>query len=640
MALGAAAFAVVGTANAQINVTADITTATTWTTGNVYDLRDVIHVTAGATLTIQPGVIVATSPGAGDRALVVDRGGQIFVQGRWNQPVIMTSTADQATWPSATDASSGTWREASDEWGNLTLQGNAFISENAFPDLINPTNVPTCNAGNMAQMEGLVADFPGDPKVLYGGGDDDDDSGSISYLSLRYGGSVLALNVELNGLSLGGIGRETDIDHVEIMNNLDDGVEIWGGTVNLKNLSIWNIGDDSLDIDQGYRGEIQFGLIVQGYSVAAGGGQGSGVGDNAIETDGAENSDWQPVTTTKISNFTVIGQPIDGDGLTAWRDNARVQHRNSIFMDGGETLVRFDDIDGDGAQGYGHNGTLTWAQTWATAYNAAPAHVNDCPAGTYTVQTDGNLSEIRNSVFFRNLNGSAYTEATTVGVFNPALNNVTIPGFAAVDAPIQSITRGPQVTRGGKQMLPVTGLDPRPANEALTSTESATTYNGCFSEPRYRGGFSPRTNWCRGWTAADAFGFFTSSDDANATDLGVACPGTNGDMELSVTGDQGTPNGVTISVTNALPNSNVAFIYGTTLIGDVLPGGFDLFGCDLLVLPINAPAVPTDANGEWTFSNWGGFPTPTTLYYTVAQLDFGGTAGGGIALSNTVAMRN
>jgi hypothetical protein len=84
------------------------------------------------------------------------------------------------------------------------------------------------------------------------------------------------------------------------MNNVDDGIEIWGGTVNLKYFSIWNVGDDSLDIDQGWRGKAQFGLIVQGYSLNAS--QGSGVGDNLIEIDGAEQSDWQPVTTASIYN--------------------------------------------------------------------------------------------------------------------------------------------------------------------------------------------------------------------------------------------------------------------------------------------------------------------------------------------------
>ena len=168
-------------------------------------------------------------------------------------------------------------------------------------------------------MEGLQPPA-GSTIAQYGGGNDDDDSGTLDYVSIRYGGRVVGLNNELNGLSLGGIGRGTDIDFVEIMNNVDDGIEIWGGTVNLKHFSIWNIGDDSLDIDQGWRGKAQFGLIVQGYSLDAN--QGSGVGDNCIEMDGAEDSDYQPVTTASLYNMTVIGQPVDGDGATAWRDNA------------------------------------------------------------------------------------------------------------------------------------------------------------------------------------------------------------------------------------------------------------------------------------------------------------------------------
>ena len=140
---------------------------------------------------------------------------------------------------------------------------------------------------------------------------------------------------ELNGLSLGGVGRGTEIDHVEIMNNVDDGIEIWGGTVNLKYVSIWNIGDDSFDVDEGWRGKAQFGLIVQGYCGTKS--QGSGVGDNCFEMDGAEWASAQPVGAASIYNFTVIGQPIDGDdGDRTWRDNMRAQFGNCIFMDIGE----------------------------------------------------------------------------------------------------------------------------------------------------------------------------------------------------------------------------------------------------------------------------------------------------------------
>jgi hypothetical protein len=273
-----------------------ITVSTTWTAANVYDLQDQIFVMPGATLTIEAGTRIASTPTAnGSGSLAVTRGAQIFVNGTADAPVVMTSAADN-----------GTWREAANEWGNLTIMGNGLISAShadGQPVEVNNNGVIRVNTKlpdglNQKQMEGLTAGSPGDPKVLYGGNNDDDDSGSISYLSIRYGGRVIGLNNELNGLSLGGIGRATEIDHVEIMNNVDDGIEIWGGTVNLKYFSIWNVGDDSFDVDQGWRGKAQFGLIVQGYSLDAD--QGSGVGDNAFETDGAEDSDAQPVTTATI----------------------------------------------------------------------------------------------------------------------------------------------------------------------------------------------------------------------------------------------------------------------------------------------------------------------------------------------------
>ncbi len=296
---------IAGSLNAQeILVSSDIAVSTTWTANHTYNLQGQIYVLPGATLTIQAGTVVASTTNSGG-SLAVTRGAQIFVQGTSQSPVIMTSKADVQTWNGG-DPKTGTWREAALEWGNLTLMGDAYISENAVA-----SNTPTPSPSNYGEMEGLTAAFPGDTRIYYGGGNDDDDSGSISYLSLRYGGKVVSLNDELNGLSMGGIGRETDVDHVEIMNNVDDGIETWGGTVNYKYISIWNIGDDSFDIDQGWRGKAQFLLIVQGYSLDAS--QGSGVGDNCFETDGAEDSDDQPVTTGAIYNATVIGQPVDGD---------------------------------------------------------------------------------------------------------------------------------------------------------------------------------------------------------------------------------------------------------------------------------------------------------------------------------------
>ncbi len=585
-----------GAANAaDILVTSDIAVATVWTKDNTYNLQEQIYVLPGATLTIEAGTVIASDTGIGG-SLAVSKGAQIFVLGTQEMPVIMTSTADVATWVGG-DPKKGTWRQGVNEWGNLTIMGNGFISEDAVP-----ANVPTCNANNTAQMEGLIPDFVGDTKVLYGGGDDDDDSGTLNYLSLRYGGRVIGLNNELNGLSLGGIGRGTEISHVEIMNNVDDGIEMWGGTVNLKYFSIWNVGDDSFDIDQGWRGKAQFGLIVQGYSTDAS--QGSGVGDNCIEMDGAEDSDWQPVTTGVMYNMTVIGQPVSGDGGTAWRDNARMQIRNSIFMDLGERLVRFDNLDGDGAQGYGHNGTLSWADTWTTGF-ASTSTVNPCPspATTYQAQVDGNLAEISDSVFFRNQAADAYTESTARGVTpgNGTNNNVVIAGILDADAPIQSITRGPAVSlQGGSlTMLPVISLDPRPKNAALVSVGSAPS-DGFFTPASYRGAFGPDENWLCGWSASFGFGFLTYPTSSATRNAGANPAGFAETSPAVLGGNWGT--------TVAIPGGSVASMVTISVAGPLpgVPLGGIFGGTRLLVAPptvatnvaagVHSIAIPADCN--------------------------------------------
>ncbi len=603
-----------GRANAaEILVTTDITTSTTWTANNTYNLQKQIYVRPGATLTIEAGTLVISDTCVGGR-LSVANGAQILVEGTQEAPVVFTSKADQATWTGG-DPKTGTLREAINEWGNLTIMGDGYISENATPG-----NIATPDAGNVAAMEGLILDPMNPTLVEYGGGNDDDDSGSISYLSLRYGGKVIALNNELNGLSLGGIGRETDIRNVEVMNNVDDGVEIWGGTVNLRYLAIWNIGDDSVDIDQGYRGKLQDILIVQGHSANAS--QGSGVGDNCFEIDGAEQSDWQPVTTTTIYNATVIGQPVDGDHGTAWRDNARVQYRNCIFMDLGERLVGFDNVDGDGGAGYGFNGTLSWANTWTTDWNNysgvnAPA----VPTDFYKAQVDGKLAEIRDSVFFRNLNGAAYTEATARGVFDVANNNVLIAGALDVDSPITTLTRGAPVVKGGKTMLPVTFLDPRPANEALTSVGWAPA-DGFFHSARYRGAFKPGLNWLDGWTASQAFGL--TADSLSWNDLENALGGTNGDPLLTADGDISAGSDITAYVSNAPANAYTALIFGVTRLDLPFEGGVMVPFPNLVFLGLS-----TDANGELELGETvdPSAPSDFTFYVQFWVVDAGGPSG-------------
>ena len=594
--------------SAEILVGSDIAVSTTWTSDNTYNLTSQVFVLPGATLTIEPGTVIASTPSAnGAGSLAVARGAQIFAAGTADAPIIMTSTADVATWTNG-DPRTGAWREAAGEWGNLTLLGRAFISEDSVAG-----NVPTCAAFNEAEMEGLT---PSPGLTRYGGGDDDEDSGTLAYVSLRYTGRVLGFNNELNGLSLGGVGRGTDIHHIEIMNGVDDGIEVWGGTVNLRYFSIWNVGDDCFDVDQGWRGKAQFGLLVQGYSLNAT--QGSGVGDNVFELDGAENSDWQPVTTATIYNCTVIGQPLSGDGATAWRDGARVQFRNCIFMDVGERIVREDNTDGDGGNGYGAGGTLSFADVWDTDWNAAPAHPNDCPPAVYAAQSSGKLAEITDSLFFRNIN-NAYIEATARGVFDAGANNVLLPGVAQADVPFVALERGPLVTLGSLFLVPVTYLDPRPRGPAIASVSSAPD-DGFFQPAPYRGAFAPSASgatWLSGWTASSAYGFTPRAereeDQALLPDSGdFVGPAVTVSGDLAVLGTSQGDGGAPESGC-AIAYERVSSVWQTPVLlcasdaepGDLFGGALSIDGSRVLISAVGEDALGPDAGAAYVFDRSG-----------------------------------
>ncbi len=609
-------------ANAFTNVSGNITTDTTWTKANSpYFLKNPVYVINGATLTIEAGVTVITLP-ADDGGLTITRGAQIFALGTAAEPIILTSAADVATWTGTVfsgpasapiaittvgDRKTGLSRNVASEWRNLTILGKGVLSGSEFkgvlqgPSTTGATNNPTVVDGTaQRRMEGLDATTAGGDinNIRYGGNDDNDDSGVLRYVSSRYTGRVLGTGDELNGLSLGALGAETDITHFDIMNNVDDGIEIWGGKVNLKYINIWNIGDDSLDVDQGWRGKVQFGLIVQGVATPAS--SGSGAPDNAIEMDGGEQSNVQPTTTATIYNMTVIGVPQSPDHATAWRDNANVQFRKSIFIDFLGRLVAHDGTDTDGGKGYTDLATGTFAASptdstalghflarFTTAYNSYPQYnagsgIFAPTASFYSAQVDGFLNEISDSVFHKVSllgagSGASGDQAVAAGVLaagftsNPAKNNVV----DNTTLPITSMTRGTAFGSMGSGsnarvgLQNIVALNPIPVTTAALTAANVTPADPFFTPTSYRGAFSPTHNWIKGWTAADAFTNITiggpvQADPTAATNLTatVSFATVNGVMYVVESSTDGrtwtaekviTGNGSTMTYTDTAP---------------------------------------------------------------------------------------
>jgi hypothetical protein len=288
-----------GDNGSNIVVSANITTNTTWETGKVYVLSGRITVTNGATLTIQPGVVVKGEVGTGANAtaLIIARGAKINAAGTATQPIIFTTVADeirpgQIASPNMDPTLEGLW-------GGLIVLGRA---RGSFPGDVQEI-----------QIEGIPAS---DTNGLYGGTNDADNSGVIKYISIRHGGANIGEGNEINGLTLGGVGSGTVIENVEVVANQDDGIEWFGGTVSVKNALIWNSGDDAVDTDQAWAGTLDNFIVICGVNT-----------DHALEIDGPEGS-YNAAHTVK--NGSIKGHP--SSEFADFRAGARGTFENLYFF--------------------------------------------------------------------------------------------------------------------------------------------------------------------------------------------------------------------------------------------------------------------------------------------------------------------
>ncbi|KAF0128729.1 MAG: hypothetical protein FD155_3061 [Bacteroidetes bacterium] len=278
------------------NVESNITTNTTWETGKTYILTTRIAVVSGVTLTIQPGVIVKGEAGTGANAtaLLIARGARLMAEGTAANPIIFTSIADEIT--QGQIASPNLDPSLNGLWGGILILGKAPISADA----------------EAVQIEGIPAS---DQNGLYGGTDAADNSGVIKYVSIRHGGANIGEGNEINGLTLGGVGSGTVIENIEVVSNQDDGIEWFGGSVNVKNAIVWNAGDDAIDTDQSWSGTLDNFVVAN-------------AGDECFELDGPEGT---MVGKHTIKNGTVYA--MDADGLVDNDANSYVDMMNVYFRD-------------------------------------------------------------------------------------------------------------------------------------------------------------------------------------------------------------------------------------------------------------------------------------------------------------------
>jgi hypothetical protein len=255
-----------------------ITTNTTWTNDKIWFMSGKVVVTSGATLTIEEGTIVKAAGGQGSNAtvLVIAQGGKINAVGTAAKPIIFTDFQDQITYAHGGVSPNRSLGDRG-KWGCVVILGKAKVGED----------------GGTEDIEGITSGFD---FTVYGGSDDADSSGVLKYVSIRHTGTQVAGGDELQGLTMGGVGSGTVVENIELLGSNDDGIEIFGGSVNVTNLVIYGHKDDGIDLDEAYKGTISNALI---YMAAD--------SDTAFEIDGTEDSTNTIVGEYTIQNVTVYG---------------------------------------------------------------------------------------------------------------------------------------------------------------------------------------------------------------------------------------------------------------------------------------------------------------------------------------------
>ena len=422
-----------------ITIDGDIDSDVVWTVDNTYYLNSQAFVKDGVTLTIEAGTEILGRYDANYSAdnpapcLVVEQGGKVVAQGTAEAPITFRSELD------STDPNYGNGRGL---WGGLIINGYA----------------PIANDGGTANVEGLTG-------VPYGGTDPDDNSGVLRYVRVWNGGSSIAPDNEINGITLAGVGRGTTVEYCEVGLNLDDGFEMFGGTVDLKYCSVIAVGDDAFDTDAGYQGRGQFLLVVRADD-----------SDKGHEMDSKTNGDLdsQPRSHPHFANVTVISSVAHGEDALRLREGTGGDFRNYIIH-GANDGVRNDD-----------NGSELVTQDLAAA----------------TAATYPDYLYISGSMVMNGLGGDPWDDfdETTDGAWTGTYVMESAGLAMTVDA----------------NGLPATLHVNPPLNSIAFENVDEVIEDDFFTQTDYKGAFSSDSNWLEGWSYLSVAEVLSTENDKSS----------------------------------------------------------------------------------------------------------------------------
>ena len=494
------------------------------------------------TLYVQAGTTLIGE--TGDDFLVVRRGSQINANGNATAPITMTSIQDVT----GGETNIG-------QWGGLVLLGNA--PANSCGDQQGETT-PEELANCGVSAEGDAGQFGGDIS--------DDNSGVLRYIVVKHAGKTLGNGDELNGISFAGVGSQTKVEYIQVHQNLDDGVEFFGGTVNVRNIVLTDIGDDAFDWSFGWTGRAQ-NIYIQQSAVE---------GDNAIEADNSEfDSNATPLTKPLISNVTIVG----ADGTNGVRLRA-------------------------GTAGVLRNVVITGPDGYSNCLRVGSDSVANAESGELSIE---------NSVVACNEDNNFGSEAIAGGNVQSWFEGQT----------------GNQTLTATNLSLATDGYTPKSSSPLLGAGVDTSGLDSFFTKTDYIGAFDGDNNWMEGWTVAIKPSFPTDIQNALehglATVVSASFPAItdkpvyqlNSDVvftaDVTLTNDaHWILKGRTAVGNDRADNTTLYVQFGTTLIGEsgddflVVRRGSKIEAVGTATQPITMTSIQDVTGGETTIGQWGG----------------------------------
>ncbi len=367
-------------------------------------------------LTIQPGVIIY---GQGSAALIVRRGNRLVSNGSADRPIIWTSRDNIIGLAN---------EESQQQWGGVVLLGRARVSDCATGG-VNTDETFAQNPTCQQNLEGAATTIP------YGGNLDTDNSGSFTFNQIRFSGFELAPGNELQSLTTGGAGSGTVITNMQTYNSSDDGLEVFGGSVNMRNIAVIGASDDGLDVDTGAQANFDSVIVAQRAST----------GDSTIELDSPNSVGnpipARPITRMRVNNFTFVERSTISTQVVRARGGAALSLTNGVIdkingtttfcfrIDESETLAALIGVnsvvcDGGAANGArGDRGSGANATTDAAVLAAITAAANTNVNLNFTITLTGGVVNGANETGVTAFDATARSSFFPVRTFIGAVQN-------------------------------------------------------------------------------------------------------------------------------------------------------------------------------------------------------------------------